>query len=105
MGLDNVVHHRHKGDADARSACAGMQKARGSVQECARAFAFLRAAWPQNTPAHRELRNHLHFFVCGTQTGPTRMTRVYPPRRALVCVACATRAGPWITLNLLGLHL
>jgi hypothetical protein len=22
-----------------------------------------------------------------------------------VCVACATRAPPWITLNLLGLHL
>ena len=28
-----------------------------------------------------------------------------PPPRALVCVACATRAGPWITLNPPGLHL
>ena len=27
------------------------------------------------------------------------MSSGYPPRRALVCVACATRAAPWITLN------
>ena len=27
------------------------------------------------------------------------------PLRALVCVACATHAPPWITLNPQGLHL
>jgi hypothetical protein len=38
-GLDNAVHRVHKGDAGAPLRAPAL-KARGSGQECARAFAF-----------------------------------------------------------------
>lgn len=38
--LDNAVQCRHKGNASAQPKRASTQKARGSFQECARAFAF-----------------------------------------------------------------